>query len=287
MNLIVTHQAPDLDAITSTWLLLRFDAQHFAGSRVAFVPAGMTISKEQLVQLGFTPEKIVHVDTGGGEFDHHSVERAGKQYSATKLVFDHCVRVHPELAADQALVLLVAHVTDVDHFGEAFWPEPNHPRYEFMLHNMITAMDATAFHDDANQLELGCRLLDFVYQAMKLRVRAEEEITKGVVFNLKDGGQALAIESGNDEVLLFVQRVGYLLVIKKDPQTGSVRIKVHPRAAFCLQALADKIIPADAQATWFYHPSGKMLINGSRKNPHFVPSSLSLTQLMTLVKQDY
>ncbi len=287
MNLIVTHQAPDLDAITSTWLLLRFDAQHFAGSRVAFVPAGTTISKEQLAQLGFTPEKIVHVDTGGGEFDHHSVERAGKQYSATKLVFDHCVRVHPELAADQALVLLVAHVTDVDHFGEAFWPEPNHPRYEFMLHNMITAMDATAFHDDANQLELGCRLLDFVYQAMKLRVRAEEEITKGVVFNLKDGGQALAIESGNDEVLSFAQRAGYLLVIKKDPQTGSVRIKVHPRAAFSLQVLADKIIPADAQATWFYHPSGKMLINGSRKNPHFVPSSLSLTQLMTLVKQDY
>ncbi len=40
MPLIVTHLAPDLDAIASVWLLTRFDAQHFAGSRLAFVSAG-------------------------------------------------------------------------------------------------------------------------------------------------------------------------------------------------------------------------------------------------------
>ena len=287
MNLIVTHQAPDLDAITSTWLLLRFDAQHFAGSRVAFVPAGSAISQEQLAQLDFTPEKIVHVDTGGGEFDHHCVERAGSQYSATSLVYAHCCRIHPELTDNQALSLMVAHVTDIDHFGEADWRDPNHYRYEFMLHNIISAMDATAFHDDANQLELGCRLLDFVYQAMLLHTKASEEMKTGLVFDLKSGGQAFAIASGNDEVLAMAQQASYQLVIKKDPKSGLVRIKAHPHSPFKLQALADKVMALDQQATWFYHPSGRMLINGSRKNPHYVPSKLELEKIIELVKQDY
>lgn len=286
-NLIVTHQVPDLDAITSTWLLLRFDAQHFAGSKVAFVPAGSSISQEQLAKLNFTPEKIVHVDTGGGEFDHHSVERAGREYSATSLVYAHCCRVHPELANDQALALMVEHVNDIDHFGEADWPDPNHYRYEFMLHNIISAMDATAFHDDLNQLELGCRLLDFVYQAMQLHTRASEEMKEGTIFALKSGGQAFAIASSNDEVLAMAQRAGYQLVIKKDPKSGLVRIKAHPHSPFNLQALADKVMALDSGATWFYHPSGRMLINGSRKNPHYVPSTLELEQIIDLVKQDY
>ena len=69
--LLVTHQKPDLDAIASTWLLVRFDSQHFGGSRIAFVPAGTKMSDEQAAALGYTPDQVEHTDTGKGRFDHH------------------------------------------------------------------------------------------------------------------------------------------------------------------------------------------------------------------------
>jgi hypothetical protein len=283
--LIVTHQAPDLDAITSSWLLLRFDAQHYAGSRFAFVPAGTALSDQAAAALGYSPDQVTHVDTGQGKFDHHSPERAGKEFSATSLVYQHCLKIHPELKNDEALKLMVDHVTDVDHFGEAFWPDANHPRYEFMLHQIIAAMDLTATHDDTYQLELGTRLLDFVYQAMRQHTHAAKLLTQGITFPLKNGDQAFAIETSNDEILSFAQRSNFSLALKKDAKNGQVRIKARPDVNFNLHAVYQDIIKQDKIGTWYYHPSGLMLINGSRKSPHHVASPLTLDQLIKIIKE--
>jgi hypothetical protein len=283
--LIVTHLAPDLDAIASSWLLMRFDAQHYAGSRVAFVPAGETLSAQKAGELGYSPDQVTHVDTGCGPFDHHLPERAGKEFSATSLVLAHVCRVHPELKNDRALQLLSDYVTDVDHFGEVFWPDANHPRYEFMLHQIIQAMDLTATNDDQYQLELGGRLLDFVYQALRQHVRCEEEVKRGETFDLKSGGQGWALVTGSDEVLAFAQRAGYMLAIKKDEHSGQVRIKARPDAPFNLQAVYERIIALDTVGMWYYHPSGQMVLNGSRKSPNHVPSPLSLAEIVTIVRE--
>ena len=49
-KLIVTHHAPDLDAISSVWLLKRFDTQRYGTAKVAFVDPGKTISLEEAEQ---------------------------------------------------------------------------------------------------------------------------------------------------------------------------------------------------------------------------------------------
>jgi len=69
MKTIVVHIGPDLDAITSVWLVKKY----FPGweeAALAFVPAGTTLNK---LPPDDNPE-VVHVDTGFGKFDHHQTD---------------------------------------------------------------------------------------------------------------------------------------------------------------------------------------------------------------------
>lgn len=285
MPLLVTHNAPDLDAITSIWLLTRFDSQHYSGSRITFVNAGETISLEAAAALGYNLDQVTHVDTGGGDFDHHDVNRSGKEFCAAKLVFDYLKKIHPEIEQNFALIEIVKHVLEVDHFGEVFWPESNHPRYQFMLHEIIAGIDRTETNDDTYQVELGARLLDYIYAGMKSYLQARAELANGIVFPLKSG-TAFAILSSNEEVLAAAQKNGHLLAIKKDEQLGNIRIKARPDANFNLEQIYQAIKLKDNVGTWYYHPSGKMLLNGSRKNINQKPSPLTLEEIIVIVK-DY
>ena len=84
-RLIVTHHAPDCDAIGSTWMLKRFDAQHYATAQSAFVDPGATINPSEAERLGFQMHNVTHVDTGLGEFDHHQPDRGLQRICATSL----------------------------------------------------------------------------------------------------------------------------------------------------------------------------------------------------------
>src|SRR3990172_5392236 len=79
MKIIVTHSAPDLDAVTSVWLIKKF-LQGWNDAEVKFVPAGTKIanSKLQIANSGsgdpiekIGENEVIHVDTGMGPLDHH------------------------------------------------------------------------------------------------------------------------------------------------------------------------------------------------------------------------
>ena len=115
-KLIVTHHAPDLDAIAGTWLLKRFDSQHYANAKIAFVNPGEQISLIQAEEFSFQLHETIHVDTGLKDFDHHQPELAHQNVSAASLVYDHICQLHPEQKDNQALKKLVEFVTDIDHY---------------------------------------------------------------------------------------------------------------------------------------------------------------------------
>ncbi len=284
MPLIVTHKAPDLDAIGSVWLLTRFDAQHYAGSRLAFTPSGTSLSDKDTAALGYSPEQVTHVDTGGGHFDHHDPARAGRDISATKLVYDHIIKIHPEHTNNQALAFITNHILEGDHFGEIYWPDPAHPRYLFMLSSIIGGIDRTETNDDSYQVELGARLLDYIYASAKNYYSALDEIKNGQIFPLKQGS-AIALETSNDQALTLAQKQGHFLAIKKDPKAGHIRIKARPDAPFDLNGLHQEILALDQTGTWYNHPSGKMLLNGSYKNPNHTASPLTLQQIIQVVQK--
>jgi hypothetical protein len=286
-KLIVTHHAPDLDAVTSVWLLKRFDAQHYSNAKISFVNPGSQITLEEAEELGHQLHEVTHVDTGLGEFDHHQAENASDQICAATLVHDHCIKLHPELKDDEALKILVKFVTEVDHFKEIYWPEANDSKYHFMIHELIRGLEFFDPHNDESQIHFGMTCLDSAYAVITQRVKAEQIIEeKGQEFQIK-AGKALALDTRNDDTLKMAQKMGYVLVVRKDTKLGHVRIKVRPDVELDLKALHEKILEVDKKGTWFYHASGKMLINGSVKHRNQTPSPLPLGEVVAIIKEIY
>lgn len=287
-KLIVTHHAPDLDAISSVWLLKRFDGQRYASAKVAFVNPGETISLEEAEkEFNCQLHEITHVDTGLGEFDHHQAERASRDICAATLVFDYLKQVRPEIADDMALVEMIKIIVDVDHFGEIYWPESKENRFVFTLHELIHGHESIELNDDDSQLHFGMKALDCAYAAMANRLKAEEVISgKGIEFEIKEG-KCLALETQNDESIKLSQIKGYILAVRKDSEYGHIRIKVRPDAELNLDRLYQAIKEIDPKATWFYHASGKMLLNGSIKHRNQIASSLSLQGIIHLIQKLY
>lgn len=284
-KLIVTHHAPDSDAIGAVWILKRFDAQHYATAQVAFVPPGSQIHPSEAEQLGFQMHEVVHVDTGLGEFDHHQPERGQLRICATSLIYDHVCKLHPELKSDKALQAVVEFVTETDHFGEVHWPEPGALRYCFMLPQLLHGFESVDPHDDDSQMSFGLTCFDCAYASLKETIQAQDLIQEeGQEFRVGEL-QCLAILTRNDVVVKQAQQLGYSVVIRKDPMTGEVRIKARPDIAIDLKPLADEILKHDQVGSWYYHPSGKMLLNGSRKQRQQRPTPLSLPQVMLLAQQ--
>jgi hypothetical protein len=286
-KLLVTHHAPDLDAIGAVWLFKRFDAQHFADAKVAFVNPGETITLEQAEEFGCQLHEVTHVDTGMGEFDHHQPERGELHICASSLVYDHVCNIHPDLKNDAALKLLVEYITDTDHFDEVFWPEAGEYRSNLILHELVKGPEHVDPHDDLSQLHFGMQCLDASLGNLREYVSALEILeSRGQEFTLA-GKKCLAIETHNDATIKIAQKKGFAMVVRKDQDAGNIRIKARPDAPFDLRDVAPKVMEADPKATWFAHGSGKMLINGSKKHRNQVPSKLSIDQTIALLKEAY
>lgn len=286
INLIVTHKSPDLDAITSVWLFQRFDAQNMAQAKVAFVNPGETISPHMAEQFGALPHEVIHVDTGLGEFDHHQEDRGQQYLSAAKLVYEHLCHQHPELAADKALSYLVGHVTDIDQYAQVNWPESKTPRSRFTIEELISGFTLLPNFDDERMVETGKSLLDSAYASLGLFLEAAEELKSAETIALKQG-YCVGVLASNDYVIDVAQMQGAGMVVKKDPELGNIRIKCRPDFPDSLARLRDAILERDKEGTWYYHPSGKMLLNGSTKKPDQKPSPLQLHDILSLVKELY
>lgn len=273
-KLIVTHINPDPDAITSVWLLRRFDpAYETAG--VAFVPAGTSYENQP---ADHDPD-IVHVDTGHGQFDHHETDG---RTCAAKLVLDHLQTKFDYLKNNEILDRLVEIIIGDDHFEDCYWPEPTHDRYNFFFGEILHGLKQNNTVTDHGLVDLGSTCLDGIYTSLKLKIEAEQEIQTGIEIQTK-WGKGLAIESKNDTVLTVAQRMGYVVVVRKDPE-GMVRIKAQPHSNVDFTELYETVKARDPEATWFLHASKKMLLNGSYKNPNSVFSKLSLDEIIELLK---
>lgn len=287
MKLLVTHHSPDLDAISSVWMLKTFDNQHFADAKIAFVDPGQTITDDQIADLGYSRvdfDEVVHTDTGLGEFDHHQKDRGLLHISATSLTYDHCCEVHPDLKEDEALKELVRIVTDIDHFEDCFWPEANDARYAFMLDNILDGLMRAGLHTDETQLNFGMKCLQGVYKKLEETIKAKNVMKRGIEFETK-WGKGIGIETNNDTVIKYAQKSGYAVVIKKDPDEFHARIKGIPIEGLDLTPLKDAVLEKDKKGVWYFHPSKKMLLNGSDKWSNKAATPLTLDELIELAKQ--
>lgn len=275
MKTLVTHISPDLDAITSLWLIKRYlpcweSAEH------AFVPAGETLEDKDPDQ---NPD-IIHVDTGLGKFDHHQFN---ERLSATKRVFEYLIKEDCIKKKDLAAIEhIVSFVTEIDNFGEVHFPDPTDIKYSFCLHEFIYPLRGQ-LSSDAELVNVIFLVLDSILYTIKNNLKAEEEIKEGVVLKTT-WGKTLVVEVQNEVTIKYALKMGYDMVVRRDPEKLTIRIKTQPDPKFDLTRLYEKLILVDPKATWFLHASKNMLLNGSSKNPNSIPSALSLSRLIEILR---
>lgn len=276
MKTIVTHLTPDVDAVSSVWLLKRF-LPGWEEAEVNFVPAGKTLNNEP----PDVDPNILHVDTGMGMLDHHQTD---EDTCAAKRTMEY-IAAKIKNFPDEALVRLVDVVNDIDHFREAYFPNPTADFYDFSL---VSVMDGwKLIYPDGHQklVDLGMISLDGIYKTFQNKVWAENELKENGVDFTSPWGKAVGVETVNDEVVRIAQRQGYILAVRKDPHKDYVRIKGLPESQVDLTVCYNTLKKKDKEATWFLHASRKMLLNGSVKNPESKPTKLTLREIIDVLKK--
>ncbi|HZE87027.1 MAG TPA: hypothetical protein VE090_02355 [Methylomirabilota bacterium] len=298
MKIVVAHISPDWDAITSVWLIKKYLAG-WQDAVVKFVPAGQRLQgSSKPATPGFDTvieiingDEVIHVDTGLGPLDHHQTQDT--TVSAASRTWDY-VRAELKKSGDtltfqheDAISRLVKIIVDTDHFKEVFWKEPAADYHEFSLLGLMEGLKYEKPNQDKFYLEFGIQCLNALVAEFENRIWAEKEIEeKGMKFETRFG-PGIGFETLNDTVLKLSQKMGYVMVIRKDPRKGYVRIKTLPdqegKKGADLTLVYEQLKKIDPQATWFLHVSKKMLLNGTPKNPKMIPTSLSLGDIIKVV----
>lgn len=281
--------APDVDAVSSVWLLKRF-LPGWESADVAFVPAGKTLGNEP---VDSDPD-ILHVDTGMGILDHH---QTGEDTCAAKRTMEYISQVlkpkaksqrpkdkiHKEFP-DEAMERLVDVVNIIDHFKEVYFPNPTADFYDFGLVGIMDGWKLIYSDDHLRIISHAMEALDGIYKAMQNKVWAEREIKEnGVEFQSK-WGKGIGIETINDETIRIAQKSGYVIAVRKDPKKGYVRIKSLPDPRVDLTDCYNRYKEIDKEATWFLHAGKNMVLNGSMKNPQTKATKLTLREIIEVLK---
>ena len=301
MKVIVTHTSPDWDAIGGVWLLKKF-LPGWQEAKVEFVPAGERSDRVKSKKTDWEgpiekigEDQIIHVDTGLGPLDHH--QTSDTTISGTGLTWDF-IKMQFDLSGNQlssehkeSVSRVVRFIVDTDHFKEVFWQEPAADYHEFTLLGLLEGLKQEIQDNDLYYIEFGITCLNAMTHTFESRIWAEKEIKeKGIKFETKFG-PAMGFETINDTVLKLAQKMGYQLVIRKDPRKGYIRIKALPehgaKKGIDLTLAYEKLKKIDPDATWFLHVSKKMLLNGSPKNPKMRPTKLTLIEIIKVLQSIY
>ncbi|OGK62497.1 hypothetical protein A2334_05675 [Candidatus Roizmanbacteria bacterium RIFOXYB2_FULL_38_10] len=274
MKTVVTHMSVDLDAITSLWLIKTF-LPLWEEADIVFAASGSLWNN---VVVDSDPD-VIYVDTGLGKFDHHQTT---EHTCASKRVFEYlCKEGHIDKKIQNGLERLILLVTDLDHFAESSYPDAPSDRYDLSLYQLVGALKYTV-GSDSTVVNLTFPFLEAALQVFVNKVKAEKEIKNGYILQSR-WGKSILILTNNKEAMKLAQKMGFALVVTKDPDKGFVRIKIPPSVKEDLTPLYEKIKQEDPKAYWYFHVSKHMLLNDASQKPSSIPSSLTLPKLIEII----
>ncbi|MEM4271327.1 MAG: hypothetical protein QXO70_04520 [Candidatus Pacearchaeota archaeon] len=243
-------------------------------------------------------DEVIHVDTGLGPLDHH--QTADDKVCAASLTLEyvktehllHNEKIIPEKT--EALERLIKIIVDIDHFKEVFWENPTADYHDFSLIGVLDGLKIEKPDQDEFYIEFISENLDALLHEFENKIWAEKELEKGIKFKTRFG-EGIGFETINDSVIKLAQKKGYVLVVRKDPRKGYVRIKARPTPIQNLESRIknedidltltyEKLTKVDPEATWFLHVGKKMLLNGSVKNPKMRATKLSLNDIIKILE---
>ncbi|HEY1014816.1 MAG TPA: hypothetical protein VGE07_19045 [Herpetosiphonaceae bacterium] len=251
------HLWPDLDCLAGLWMLRRWGGH--AAAPLRFVPAGTRVPGEQ---------PWVHVDTGGGPFDHH--DSADRSLSSAELVRR---AIRPD---DWALEQLAAAVT-ADDQAQAGDSGPLRAR------ELIAGLNLR-FPGEPEQVLLAIEpCFEAWYAAAGQREEQRRAFADRIEFDTP-WGLGVAVESAAGVSSRDAYGMGAVLFAYRDAH--GMGVAAQARSAVDLSAAYATLRRIDPGADWYLHPGRRLLLCGSAKAPPRAPSALSLDELIDVLSAE-
>jgi hypothetical protein len=245
------------------WILRR---RLHPAAELRFVPAGSTLDDQRVD----SDPAVIHVDTGGGRYDHHHT--AATDICAAELVRRHIA------PGDSALQRLVAQVCAIDH------ARARDDGGGFGVTALIAGLLAIHPDDPAAVYAAMAPNLDAWLAAEEQHIQARVAYARRIAF-ATPWGPGVALEGASSAGagrLAFA--AGAVLYCYRDQRSG-MGVVAQARAAVDLAPLSRVLAQRDANADWYLHPGGRLLLCGSATAPPRRPSRLTLAELIEMVRQ--
>ena len=282
---IILYSGADFDALFASWLFVRNVA--FAKyAKFDFVKIGETW-KNQPVD---SDPNVVHIDTGGGKFDHHG----GKNKSATRIMVTEL-----GLGDDPALKRLLSLIEAYENADKMEFYAPS---------QLITGWYYLYRTNPKSVLERAFEVFDILYGQEKQRVEIESQSDK--VDWREFNGKKVAVLDEIAQLRDWCFDNGADIVVWKNTNNGVpyYGIQVSRKLDFSLGKVVAALRSSEAVARrveleatdlevieeleklpgWYLHHSGKLILCGSRKKPlkkHEV-SLLTFDQIVKIISEN-
>lgn len=269
MKKLVTHIRPHLDDICALWLLKRL-LPGMADAEISFVATnerGGDVSDDT---------EVMYVGVGRGRFDEHKGDIG---QCATSLVFAY-LKEHgavPESDA-RALGKIVDWVL-LEDTGKL----NSMPHRSFSIPAIIEGHFDRVNRDSAAVTELVFTILDDLLLMQRNEVIVEDAWAKRVEFDSRFG-RAAAVSAKARQLDAYAYSHGVPLILIVDPDLTYHTFRADAASDIDLTPVWEKLKEVDAEASWYFHHSKKMLICGGDHAPYAVPSKLTLEGMIELVK---
>jgi hypothetical protein len=236
-------------------------------AELAFVAAGDTLHG----QHADSDPVVIHVDTGGGRFDHHHT--VDVTLSAAELV-------RRELAPhNEALQRLVDQVTRIDHADA----HPGRQPIFFNINDLISGYNALYPNRPHHVAQAMLPNLDAWYEHEVRQIRLEKAFARRLEFNTRWGlGIAMQSADGGSSKLAYSH--GAVLYAYRDKR-GYMGIAAQRQSDVDLEAVYMDLQRVDSAADWYLHPNHRLLLCGTPKAPPRQRSELSLKELVEVIKR--
>jgi hypothetical protein len=263
LTTIVGHLAPDLDCLTAIWILVRFGGARNVA--LQFVPAGQTLHNRPADE----DPHIIHVDTGGGQFDHHTRDAQG--LCAAELVRR---SIAPD---DEALARLVEQVNQIDNASA-----PRGSQGFFNVNALVAGYNLLFPNRPHHVAYAMLPNLDAWYEHEQRQIRLEKAFVRHVEFETPWGlGIALDGDDGGSSKLAY--RHGAALYAYRNQQ-GWMGIAARSRSNVDLSPVYHDLRIVDRDADWYLHPGKRLLLCGTPKAPPRSLSRLTLDELVRVIQ---
>lgn len=282
MKKIITHLSPHLDEIVAIWLIKNLDPE-WRDATVSFKATNPQGGEVDLEAVDKDPD-VIYLGLGRSKYDEHKLGKAAAALDCAATLVWKDLKIRGLAPKDETKVAAIEKLLEfILKEDTGALKSEEHWLIDFSIDALWNGFSQYNRGDSDKKLSYGLPLIDYMVTSLANIATAEKVVDGAAKFETK-WGPGVAIESESGATGPVAYRQGFVIIAGINPKLGYRRLTGKTGSEVDLTEAYEKIKKIDPDSDWYLHQSKRMLLSGSHSAPNVKISSLSLEQLINLVK---